>query len=273
MLNLNSYLGLIFLVRTSNDSSSMDPTLRNIIVSLVVILIFLISLVFLRRRVFPIFRLWYIILVYGKFSFEFIEFFKEHNLRNPHNNCIRDEITMHFVPFFKKMKNAEHFITKTKLEFGEVKYLSSYKNLVRQKGNPECINTARMGDSRVKVVGFNELLGGIKMKSLYYFIDERFVMGEYLFTEMQSIKPTQIVGTLSSKYLDHQTLNTDLFYITDPMGNELFYENNGFSINLKYLFVGDKEINDLFRYIFPSGEMNGINVQKGIKDEDLFNRF
>lgn len=273
MVDLISKFSFILLAKSSSDSTSMDPTMKYIIFSLIGFFIFILVIVFLRNRVLPILKLWYIILIYGKFSFEFLEFFKANNLRNPHNSCIKDEITMHFLLFFKKINNAEYFTTNNYLEYGKIPFLMPYKSLVKQMGNPECINIARFNGIKVRVVGYNELLGGMKMKSLYYFINEVFVMGEYFFSEMNLINPKQIVEILSSKYLDHQEIAADCFYIIDPSGNKLNYENNGFSINIRYLYLCDDDTNSILESIFPGGTTGGPGFQKAMKDEELLNRF
>jgi len=251
----------------------MDPTMMYMIISLFVVFIMILGIVFLRNRLVPLFRLWYIVMVYGKFSFEFLEFFKENNLRNPHNNCIRDEITLHFSVFFKLLKNAVSYQTETLLEYGNSPFLSNYKSLVKRKGNPECINVARFGESKVKVVGYNEMLSGFKMKSLYYFVDEKLTLGEYIFAELQQIDPSQIIRSISSKYLNNIQLDADCFYITDPLGNKLNYEHNGFSINIRYLFLGNEQINEVLGYLFSNENPIIRGFGKTLKDEELLNRF
>ena len=140
-------------------------------------------------------------------------------------------------------------------------------------GNPECINIARFSESKVRVVGYNEILNGIKMKSLYYFINEQFVMGEYLFSDVHRADPDYIISMLSTKYLDKKEIISDCFYIIDPSGNKLNYENNGFSINIRYLFLGDQKINEILESIFLRGRTSELEFKKAMKHEELLNRF
>jgi len=148
-----------------------------LIIALILIFVITLLVIFLRKRIFPIFYLMYVRVFRGKYSFEYLEFFKKHDLRNPLNNCIRDEITIHFSVFFKLLKEASQYKTDIPIEFKDVPYLITFRKLVKQFGTPQCINIARFNQSRVKVVGYNEKFQEKKMKSLFYFIDDQFVMG------------------------------------------------------------------------------------------------
>jgi hypothetical protein len=269
----NPLINSILLARTAKDSTSFDPSMLYLILALVSIFIMVILLVFLRNRMVPLFRLWYVSARYGKYSFEFLEFFKENNLRNPHNNCIKDEITLRFLTFFKPTRNAVTYKTSQLIEFGEIAFLTTYKEVMKRKGIPDCINVAKFNESRVKVIGFNEALQGMKMKSLYYFIDEKFVMGEFVFADLFRVKPEKILNTLSIKYLEGNELKADTIYLSDPKANILFYENNGFSICMRYFFSGDHQINEILASVYSIGGENAENYIKTLQNEEMLNRF
>ena len=266
-------IGNIILAGTGKDGTSLDPGMLYLILALVGFFILALILISLRKRLFPMFRLAYITLVYGRYSFEFQQFFKENNLRSPHNNCIRDEITMHFYCFFKKIKNAGEFQTKKNIEFGPIPFLYRYKKMLSTKGAPQCVNVAKFKDARVNVLGYNETIQGMKMKSIYYFINDLFVMGECIVLEKQRATVSPITSTLSVKYLGGIDLSQEVFYITDPRGNMINYENNGFSITVRYLFKGDKQTNEILYSVFGDGTSNGKFFMTALRNEELLNRF
>jgi|GEM_PF-510851 len=271
---IGSLIGTIILARTAKDSTSFDPSMLYLILALVGIFVLVLVLIFLRKSLFPFIRLGYISLVYGRYSFEFMQFFKDSNLRSPHNTCIKDEITMHFYCFFRKIKNAGEFQTKANIEYGSVPFMYKYKKMIKTKGSPQCVNVAKFNNARVKVLGYNETIQGMRMKSIHYFINDFFIMGEYIISELQRVKPSSITGTLSSKYLNGFDLSSqEVFYITDPNGNMINYEHNGFSINIRYLFIGDKTTNEILYSVFGDGTKNGIIFMTALKNEDLLNRF
>ncbi len=266
-------IGSIILAGTVKGGSSFDPGMLYLILALVGFFILALILISLRKSLFPIFRLAYITLVYGRYSFEFQQFFKENNLRSPHNNCIRDEITMHFYCFFKKIKNAGEFQTKRSIEFTEIPFLYRYKKILSTKGTPQCVNVAKFKDARVNVMGYNETIHGMRIKSIYYFINDLFVMGEFIVLEKPRATVSSITSILSEKYLGGIDLSQEVFYITDPGGNMINYENNGFSITVKYLFKGDKQTNEILHSVFGDGTSNGKFFMSALRNEELLNRF
>lgn len=266
-------LTLILLARAGTESTSFDSSMLYLILALVAIFVLVILLVFVRKRVFPLFRLWFITLRYGKYSFEFLEFFKENDLRNPHNNCIKDEITLRFLPFFKPAKNAVNYRTRTLIEFGDTAFMTMEKDLVKIKGTPECINIAKFNQSRVKVIGYHETLQGMKMKSLFYFIDNLLVMGEYLFTDLVKVKPAHLSAIISAKYLENKELLADTIYLADPNGNILFYDYNGFSVCMRYFYSGDHRINAILASVYSITNDSAENYIKVLQNEEVLNRF
>ncbi|MBC8315101.1 MAG: hypothetical protein H8E51_06320 [Bacteroidetes bacterium] len=244
-----------------------------LIIALILIFVITLLVIFMRKRIFPIFYLMYVRVFRGKYSFEYLEFFKKHDLRNPLNNCIRDEITIHFSVFFKLLKEASQYKTDIPIEFKDVPYLISYRKLVKQFGTPQCINIARFNQSRVKVVGYNEKFQEKKMKSLFYFIDDQFVMGEFVFSETRRMDPTQVKEVLSQKYLDGETLKSDVIYILGPQGNMLNYHDNGFFAAVKYLYRGDDHLNEIMNNIFAQAHENGKAFKRAMIQEELLNRF
>lgn len=266
-------LNFILLARTAKDSTSFDPSMLYLILALVGLFLLVLLLVFTRARLFPLIKLGIINLRYGRYSYEFLEFFKENNLRNPHNNCIKDEISMHFLTFYRPNKNSLFFNTGIKIEFGDIPFLTTYKRLTKLKGEPECINISKFQNVRVKLIGYNETLQNMKMKSMYYFIGDQFVMGEYHFVDLTKLKTADIIAPLAVKYLKGENVQSDNFYITDPSGDKINYENNGFSITVRYFFRGDVKINETLDSVFVNVNGNGESLIRTMKHEELLNRF
>ena len=245
-----------------------DLLLSMIGLALLIILIFL-----LRKTIFPLIRLWYIILVHGRLSFEFIDFFKEKNLRNPVNNCIRDEITLHFMVFYHKSKTAVSLTTQQKIEFTEVPFMIRYRELRRMRGDPYCINITRFDQHRVIVVGYNDQIQKIRLKSLFYFLNDRFVLGEYLLQDTSRISTDFIAESIAAKYLEGKKPEGEMFYITDPRGNCINYEYNGFSIAVRYLYKGDPEVNEFLDSFFTKNKETEGGFFRSLREEELYNRF
>ncbi|MEI6883366.1 MAG: hypothetical protein WCO02_02665 [Bacteroidota bacterium] len=266
-------LNFILLARTAKDSTSFDPSMLYLILALVGLFVLVLLLVFTRARLLPLIKLGIINLRYGRYSFEFLEFFKENNLRNPHNNCIKDEISMHFFTFYKPGKNSQFFDTGTKIEFGDTPFLTTFKKMTKLKGEPECINISKFQSMRVRLIGYNETLQNMKMKTMFYFMGDRFVMGEYQFMDLNKLKTADIIAPLAVKYLKGENIVSDNFYISDQSGDKINYEHNGFTITIRYFYRGDAEVNKILDSVFGNVNDNGETLIRTMKHEELLNRF
>lgn len=262
------------MILLAESGGAFDAGFFMLIVAIVSIFILAFFLLFLRRRTFPLVYLWIIRLVHGQYSDQYLEFFKKNDLRNPLNNCIRDEITLHFSFFYRLLKDAAFFTTIIPVnEFKGVPFQIHYKQLVTQLGTPECINIARFNHHRVKVVGYIEPFQQRKMKTLFYFVEDQFIMGEYVFSETHRVDPTSAKKGLMEKYLDGKPVVSDTFYIEDPSGNMINYHDNGFFASIKYFYRSNEAIHAIISSIFPGGDVSTQALRKAMIHEELINRF
>ncbi len=245
----------------------------NLIIALVSFFLLIILLILFRKKVIFLIKIRYILLVHGRYSFEYLEYFKNNNLRSPHNTCIKDEIILHFMVFFKKIRNATDYQSDTNISFCEIPFMSSWKAFRKLKVAPDCMNIARFTDAKVKVVGYNESWEGIRIKTLYYFLNNNFVLGEYHISESLKVNSVRVLQKISSKYLQGVELKSDVIYITDREGNQLNFENNGFSIGIKYLYRGDEQTNQFLASLFTEGDAGGEAYKKALRKEGHLNRF
>jgi len=270
---LTSNISAILLAGSAKDNFLFDPNIFTLVLSVVSIFLFALLFVFLRKRVVQTIRERYIAMVYGRYSFEFLTFFKENNIRSPYNGCIKDEITMHLMVFFRKIKNSQEFQTNTTIDYGQIPFMTNSKNLFKIKGKPDCMKVAAFNDLKFMVIGYGETLQGLRMKSMFFFLNDRFIMGEFLFSDLLRLKPANMAGTLSSKYLNGASIEKEVFYITDSTGNMLNYENNGFSISIKYLFNGDDTTNKILTELFFAGTTQSEIYVNAFRNEELLDRF
>ncbi|MEI7980857.1 MAG: hypothetical protein WCI71_04340 [Bacteroidota bacterium] len=175
--------------------------------------------------------------------------------------------------FYKKIRNAPDFVTTVNMDVGEIRFMSPYKQVRKIKGMPDCINVARMNNAKIKVVGYRENLYGTTLKSLYYFLNDHFVLGEYTISESLHLNPDPLLNQLSAKYLKGITLKEDACYIIDPGGNQINFENNGFSIWVRYLYNADKETNLLLSEMFLDNPAGRANLRKTLRNEEYLNHF
>jgi len=268
---LNSNISAILLARPDREIS-LDGGLFSFMTVIIAICVLLLILIFLRQRVSLLIRLWYYSLFYGRYSHEFLTFFKNSNLRSPINGCIKDEIAQHLLVFCNKLKNSLEYQTTVTIDYGRIPFMTGNKQLFQVKGKPDCMKVITINDMKLMVAGYNETLQGMKMRSLFFFINGSFVMGEFLFSELLRFKPENLVGTLSSKYLNGLPVESDVFYITDTKGNRLNYENNGFSISIKYFYGSDATTNNFLSTLLANGEFPEVELNNPGNNDllDLF---
>ena len=273
MTNLNLNITAILLARVAKDSNPFDLSMIYLVLAMCSLFFLVLIFIFLRNRAVQLVRLWYITLRYGRYSHEFLTFFKDNNLRSPFNGCIKDEISMHPLVFYRRINDSQEFRTNTAIDYGPIPYMTNYREILKKKGTPNCMKVSTVIENRFMVIGYNESLQGLKMKSMYFFLNDRFIMGEFLFSDLMRAKPSKLAGTLFSKYLNSIQAEKDVFYITDVKGNQLNYENNGFSVSIKYLFNGDSESNSILETLATTGIYPVDDEQFISTNEELLDRF
>jgi hypothetical protein len=217
------------------------PSLGFIAVLAITIALILLFVSLFFKTIFEHLRLYYIIFVHGKYSYEFLQFFSVRNLRNPHSSCISDEIRQHFISFFKEnFSESVHFQTVVPIDFEDTQFLLDFKKILRKNGKPNGINISKEEGSYIKVLGYYDQIENVKMRSLYFFHDDIFVMGEYIFASLTPKLPGEVTNTLSNKYLDGIEIKGDTYFIKDLAGNQILYKDNGFTVSIKYICTGDK---------------------------------
>ena len=233
-------------------SPKFDTESWLLIIAIATISLLVIRYIFAKKRIGQLLRLWYFSVVYGPYSNKFLAVFKDENIMSPYNSCIDDDILLHFVPFTKKNNNSLEFQTKTTIVFNGIDFSTSSKNLIKSKGEPDSISITTINDTKFMVVGYNEVVHDLKMKTMYFFLNDQFFMGEFLFSDHLSKEPSNLVKSYSSKYLNGIPVVNHVFYITDAEGNQLYYEHNGFALSIKYLYKGDESSNKIMTGLFPT---------------------
>jgi len=102
------------------------------------------------------------------------------------------------------------------------------------------------------------------MKTLYYFINDKFFFGEYVFSDVQGLDVSAIANALLKKYNVENFINEDRFYISDNSNNEIGFINNGITMTIKYLCRNDSDINSELDFVINQGK--GISIE----ESDIF---
>lgn len=237
-----------------------------VMVTLGGIAIILLAIALNWRRI----NIWLIKTFYGKYSFRYVKYFKDHNMKGPFSPCLKDDFITHIVKFFDKPKNAREYKTNNNIKYSNVDFGTRYKKVKREKGNPDCFNVSKiLNDVELKIIGFRENMFNTNIKSVYYFLNGVFFLGEYMFSETARERIPEVANVLCKKYTDKEAEEgVDNFFIHDPHNTSIHFEDNGFNLSIKYFNTSNPAIHDLIeKYINESKQSNVVNVSEGFRTE------
>ena len=207
--------------------------------ALIIVAVLLISLfLYLMFRKFII--LISIELLKGKYSYKYISTFKKLFMRSPFQYGFDDEFIQKVLSLVKEKGKCPVFKTNMKINFGECEYGSKMKKLLKQYGDPDYFSAFRVEDPafEVKVCVYNSFVEGIKATTRYYYINDAFLMGEYVFKNVRS----PIKQHISAKYFNDGEIVPDKFLIINSRKNFIQYNNTAFTIDIQYIDIGNSHL-------------------------------
>jgi len=179
-------------------------------------------------------------LMYGIYSYEYLTTFKKLYIRSPFQYCFRDEFIAHMLFILDIRKDVPLFKTTREISFEGLPFFTDYRDFMKMKGEPYCFNAFSFTDPdfTIKVAGYQETVEGHKATAVFYFIDELFFMGEYIFKRENGKAKEQCIG----HYLDIRTLSEENFYIINTQDRIIHFQDTGFSTDIKFLSREDRNI-------------------------------
>lgn len=206
--------------------------------------------------------------LYGKYSFRYVKYFKDRNMKGPFSPCLKDDFITHIIKFFDKPNSAAEYKTNQNIQFGNVPFGERYKRVRREKGNPDCFNVSKIENSDLKIIGYRDSLFNANIKSVYYFLNNVFFMGEYLFSESSRDRIPEVAGVLCKKYTDKAANEKfDSFFIHDPHKSSIHFEDNGFNLSIKYFNVSNQAITETLQAYVKDSQSSSVSVQSEFRRE------
>ncbi len=209
---------------------------------IILFLIFAI-IVFLAIISYPRIKLFLLKIFYSKYNYRYINVYKKYTNRSPHGYCIKDEFIYHILVFNDRDEKFEKYSTVKEIKFGDVEYFTTYQEIKKQKGKPYCFNSYYLNNKYdIKILGYRDSMYNTTIRVLYYFIDDEFFMGEYVFKGTLADRAKRISKIIHEKYLGRKTEANEKFYIDGPYDSTIHFTDTGFSLIIKYFSNGDKYI-------------------------------
>jgi hypothetical protein len=220
----------------------------NSIIELLVVSFLLIFFLFKIKIIkLSIFRL-----LYGKYSFAYVNYHKKKYMKNPYPPCINDELVNHCFNFVNINKAKKLYNTQTEISFGVYPFYSKFST-VKRNVIPNCYNIYKISNKgRVKIAGFKKEIPGNENKEIYFFLNDSFFMGEYTFSDVSKPSQVKLIMILASKYKIPALPDIESFYIKDKHDSLIYFENNGFSITIQYINLRKRYVNVIWDSFFKS---------------------
>jgi hypothetical protein len=215
-----------------------------ILVTLSAIILLVLIAVFFRKTI----TLAAIRMIYGQFSYEFYHLYKKYYVRSPLQYCFRDEFISHLLFVISKKNELPSFKTTKDIYFENTPYLINFKDFLNKKGKPYCFNAFAFSepDFVVKALGYQAIISGSKAVLVFYFMNDTFFMGEYIFKNPKN----DIKESLMKHFVGTGDIPADNFYIENSGDRIIHYQDTGFTIDIKYLTRENKLILDTLNQYF-----------------------
>lgn len=221
---------------------------------LIVWLGIIILMMLLTYRFRRIINLTLISIVYGHYSYDYFNKYKSYFVRSPFQYCFRDDFVAHLLYILAKQEDLPSFKSGKEIYFENTPYFINYKDFLKKKGKPYCFNAYFFNNLNfeIKALGYQENIAGSKATIVFYFMNDSFFMGEYIFRNPK----TDIKASLVDHFLNARDLPADNFYIENTRNRIIHYQNTGFTVDIKYLNKENEAIiNNLKEYfVFITGK-------------------
>jgi len=200
-------------------------------------------------------------MVYGQYSYEFLSTYKSYFVRSPFQYCFRDDFISHLLFVLSKKDDLPAHKSTKDIYFENTPYQIGYKNFLQSKGAPYCFNAFVFEhlDFEIKALGYQAIISGSKATTVFYFMNDTFFMGEYIFKHPK----TDVKASLLDHFLNISELTEDNFYIENTKNRIIHYQNTGFSVDIKYLNKEDNVIIENLKvyYNFITGKKIGVKSE------------
>lgn len=180
--------------------------------------------------------------IYGRFSFEFYHLYKKYYVRSPYQYCFRDEFISHLLFVISKKNELPSYKSIKDIYFENTPYFISYKEFLKKKGKPYCFNAFAFNepDFLIKALGYHANISGSKAVLVFYFMNDSFFMGEYIFKNPKN----DIKASLMAHFVGVNQISADNFYIENSKDRIIHFQDTGFTVDIKYLTRENQAIID-----------------------------
>ncbi len=237
-------------------------------VKIIIAIVALILLVIVIRML-PLIKIMFHRIFFGRYSARYIEAFKRFTNKSPYSYCIKDDFVNSIAGFYQKRDSLPVYHTQLEIGFAGVDFGSTFRQVLKMKGRPVCVNAQRLQDFDLKIFGYRDTLFSSPARIYFYFINGRFFMGEYSLKDADTGKTGEVAHILFKKYLNQTRAAVDDFLIIGPEDIRIRFGHTGFSLSMKYLWGSDEQVSDILGSFWANTVKHHIESPSSFEEELL----
>ena len=189
-------------------------------------------------------------LIYGKYSNKFNQFCQLNDIPTPYRLCYHDDPDHHIYEALFRNEKYKTLMTAQGIVFERTPFYSSRKSMLKKYRSVYGYSIMKLYDRTLRVYCFRKDVFGHRVKFLFYFLDDLYVMGEYIFLSYTKDKVTFVANELIQQYKLDYTYQGDNFYIENNMQERIMFSDTGFDLNIRFFSLSNEEVmghlNDYF---------------------------
>lgn len=207
-------------------------------------------------------------LLFGRYSYSFHRFASESDKLGATRGkylipCSKLSALNHYSPAVSGKKAFSEFQTSRKIEFQDVPFNKSFRALKRKKRKISCYDISKYQQFYWRRIGYRERIFNTGVRLIYHCVANRFFFGEIFFSDASKVNAEMVAMSLLRKYTDEKTVPATNFKIVGK-NSSIFFENTGINISIKYIFTGNKKLNEALHEI-----LNFTPFTKDVPTDDL----
>jgi hypothetical protein len=149
--------------------------------------------------------------------------------------------------YLKRKPDIKVFQTNENIQFGNISFNLSFNELLKSREEPSYFNASNFDKFVVKIVGYQDDIVNSKMKTIYYFVDDVFILGENSFNDTSISESINISKILIKKYISESIGKSEEFFIEDKNKNMIYYYDNGFERSIKYFNSENEKSRNIYK--------------------------
>jgi hypothetical protein len=216
---------------------------------------FLFVLVFMAVKFAPVIYLQTLSVIFGKYSPQYVLFYKKINTRNPLPKAVRkntlsskkifkhspfpeaiiDDVISHLLSFKESATSKIKYLTPLDIIFDQLPFYISRKEVNRRLELPRFFTAQAFMHYMLTVYRYQVGNKETHHSKILYFINDQFVYGELVYSCLRKDQTETFKQKLLNKFHIDQTDSKEfIFCIIDKHNNLLVYDFSGHKIILRY---------------------------------------